>query len=134
MCPPITITNGGHDATDNGGEVDEVDDDINGDVVEQDDDLLDSFEELEGEEEEESLDESGQEHKLEYSKVFSEMCNNWYIYIYIFLIISKLFSIILALKFDPPLYKQRYSTVMEVLQDERWIQAMNRIVVCTYLF
>lgn len=76
MCPPITITNGGHDATDNGGEVDEVDDDINGDVVEQDDDLLDSFEELEGEEEEESLDESGQEHKLEYSKVFSEMCNN----------------------------------------------------------
>ena len=23
---------------------------------------------------------------------------------------------------------------MEVLQDERWIQAMNRIVVCTYLF
>ena len=76
MCPPITTTNGGHDATDNGGEVDEVDDDINGDVVEQDDDLLDSFEELEGEEEEESLDESGQEHKLEYSKVFSEMCNN----------------------------------------------------------
>ena len=76
MCPPITITNGGQDATDNGGEVDEVDDDINGDVVEQDDDLLDSFEELEGEEEEESLDESGQEHKLEYSKVFSEMCNN----------------------------------------------------------
>ena len=54
----------------------EVDDDINGDVVEQDDDPLDSFEELEGEEEEESLDESGQEHKLEYSKVFSEMCNN----------------------------------------------------------
>ena len=43
------------------------------------------------------------------------------------LVIYSLF--ILPLKFDPPLYKQRYSTVMELLQDERWIQAMNRIVV-----
>ena len=69
MCPPVALSNGDHDS---GGEVDEVDDDdINGD--EQEDAPLDSFEELEGGEEEESLDESGQEYKLEYSKVFSSM-------------------------------------------------------------
>ena len=69
MCPPVALSNGDHDS---GGEVDEVDDDdINGD--EQEDASLDSFEELEGGEEEESLDESGQEYKLEYSKVFSSM-------------------------------------------------------------
>ena len=30
--------------------------------------------------------------------------------------------------FDPPLYKQRYEVVFDKLKDERWIQAMSRVV------
>ena len=124
MCPPVALSNGDHDATDSGDEVDEVDDDINaGD--EQEDALLDSF----GEEEDESLDGSGQEQKLEYSKVFSKTktVNLDFETSALPKVLLKLFFL---LKFDPPLYKQRYSTVMELLQDERWIQGMTRIVVC----
>ena len=123
MCPPVALSNGDRDATDSGDEVDEVDDDVNGD--EQEDALLDSF----GEEEEESLDGNGQEQKLEYSKVFSKTrtVNLDFETSALPKVLLKLFFL---LKFDPPLYKQRYSTVMELLQDERWIQGMTRIVVC----
>ena len=30
--------------------------------------------------------------------------------------------------FSPPLYRQRYVKVMEILKDPRWIKAMSRVV------
>ena len=30
--------------------------------------------------------------------------------------------------FDPPLYKQRYEAVLEILSDKKWVRAIARVV------